>query len=189
MDIVEMRAKLQRELKPSRFEHSLRVYEMALEMAKWYGLPTEKLAVAALLHDCGRRVPVEKSAEQARAWGQPVDDVELRQPILFHQKLGAYIARTEYGVKDSEILDAIARHTTGGKGMSKMAQVVYLADMIEPGRVYPGVEELRQVARQDLRQGMLKCYAHTIKFLLDTGLLVHPDCVAGYNELMTQGDK
>lgn len=189
MDIEAMREKLQRELKPSRFEHSLRVYEMALEMAKWYGLPTEKLAVAALLHDCGRRVPVENSEVQARSWGLPVDEVERRQPILFHQKLGAYIARTEYGVEDPEILDAIGRHTTGGVGMSPMAQVVYLADMIEPGRVYPGVEELRQVSRKDLRQGMLKCYAHTMKFLLDTGLLVHPDCVAGYNELMTQGDK
>ena len=108
---------------------------------------------------------------------------------MFHQKLGAYIARHEYGIDDEEILDAIARHTTGGAGMSPLAQVVYLADMIEPGRVYPGVDELRQAARQSLRQGMIKCYAHTIKFLLDGGLLIHPDCVAGYNELMTQGDK
>lgn len=189
MNFEEMRAKLQRELKSSRYDHSYRVYEMAMEMASWYHLPTEKLAVAALLHDCGRKVDVENSVAQASAWGLVVDDVERHQPILVHQKLGAYLAKQEYGVEDKEILEAIATHTSGGKGMSKMAQVVYLADMIEPGRTYAGVEELRNVARKDLRLGMIQCYAHTMNYLLQQGLLIHPKCIEGYNELLLQGDK
>ena len=104
-----------------RVEILFPVYAMAMEMANWYHLPTEKLAVAALLHDCGRKVDVENSVAQASAWGLVVDDVERRQPILLHQKLGAYLAKQEYGVEDKEILEAIATHTSGGKGMSKMA--------------------------------------------------------------------
>ena len=186
-DLDWMRNKLQGSLKESRFEHSVRVYETALEMADWYGLPKEMLAVAALLHDCGRVVPTGESVKRARALGLAVDEIEARQPILLHQKLGVYYARQEYGVQDEEILAAIGHHTTGGPGMSVMAQVVYLADMIEPGRKFPGVDDLRAAARQGLRQGMLKCYGHTVAYLMQTGMLVHPDCLAGYNELVMQG--
>ncbi len=189
MNFEEMRAKLQSELKPSRYTHSFRVYEMAMEMAKWYGMPTEKLAVAALLHDCGRKIEVQNSVQQALAWNLEVDEVERQQPILLHQKLGAYLAEQEYGIEDKEILKAIASHTTGDKGMSMMAQVVYLADMTEPGRVYDGVEELRAVAKQDLRLGMISCYANTMNYLLQQGLLIHPRCVEGYNELLIQGER
>ena len=31
---------------------------------------------------------------------------------------------------------------------------------------------------------MLKAYAHNMEYLLDQGLLIHPDCLAGYNELV-----
>ncbi|MDO4935988.1 MAG: bis(5'-nucleosyl)-tetraphosphatase (symmetrical) YqeK [Phascolarctobacterium sp.] len=189
MNFEEMRIKLQSELKPSRYAHSFRVYETAMEMAKWYGMPTEKLAVAALLHDCGRKIEVQNSVHQALVWNLGVDDVERQQPILLHQKLGAYLAKQEYGIDDEEILNAIATHTTGDKGMSMMAQVVYLADMIEPGRVYDGMEELREVAKKDLQLGMINCYAHTMNYLLRQGLLIHPKCVEGYNELLFQGDK
>lgn len=53
LTIQEMKDMLEKALPPKRFKHSLGVYETALKMAEHYGMPQEKVAVAALLHDCG----------------------------------------------------------------------------------------------------------------------------------------
>lgn len=184
MTLDEMQALLKESIPGKRYKHSVNVYETALKLAASHQLPTEKIAVSALLHDCGREVPSKESVAKCRELGLPMDQVELHQPILLHAKLGVYNAMHKYGVADQEILDGIMYHTTGIDGMSQLAKVVYLADMIEPGRDFPGVEELRRLAHKDLDGAMLMAYANTIRYLLEGGLLIHPHCIAGYNELI-----
>lgn len=184
LTIEKMQQLLEESLAPKRFKHSVNVYKTALELAKAHKLPVEKIAVSALLHDCGREVPTKESAAKADALGIAIDEVERSQPILLHAKLGAYYAREKYGVTDEEILDGILYHTTGAAGMSELAKVVFLADMIEPGRDFPGVEELRKAARRNLDKAMLMAYSNTMRYLLDGGLLIHPHCIDGYNELI-----
>lgn len=185
MTIEEMRALLQQSLKPKRYEHSLRVYETALKMAKHYRAEEQKVALAALLHDCGRQVSKEESVDKAREMGIPVDPVEEAQPILLHAKLGVYYAIHKYGVdaNDKEVLDAIRYHSTGTADMTDTAKIVFLADLIEPGRDFEGVEAIRKASFQDLDRGMLLSYDNTIRYLLEDGLLIHPDAIAGYNQL------
>lgn len=184
LTIEKMQQLLEESLAPKRFKHSVNVYKTALELAKAHKLPVEKIAVSALLHDCGREVPTKESAAKADALGIAIDEVERSQQILLHAKLGAYYAREKYGVTDEEILDGILYHTTGAAGMSELAKVVFLADMIEPGRDFPGVEELRKAARKNLDKAMLMAYSNTMRYLLDGGLLIHPHCINGYNELI-----
>ena len=185
MTIEEMRALLQQSLKPKRYEHSLRVYETALTMAEHFHADKQKVALAALLHDCGRQVPKEASAAKAEELGIAVDAVEKAQPILLHAKLGVYYAVHKYGVSpdDTEVLDAIRYHSTGTVDMTETAKIVFLADLIEPGRDFEGVEEIRDASFQDLDKGMLRSYENTIRYLLEDGLLIHPDAIAGYNQL------
>ena len=185
MTIEEMRALLQQSLKPKRYEHSLRVYETALKMAGQYRADVEKVAVAALIHDCGRQVPKEASVAKAKELGIPVDPVEAAQPILLHAKLGVYYAVRKYGIDadNKEVLDAIRYHSTGTADMTDTAKIVFLADLIEPGRDFEGVEEIREASFQDLDRGMLLAYDNTIRYLLEDGLLIHPDAIAGYNQL------
>ena len=107
MTIDEMKQLLQASLPPKRYKHSVHVYETALELAKSHKLPEEKIAICALLHDCGREVVSKESAAKADALGIAIDDVERNQPILLHAKLGVYYAQTKYGVTDKEILAGI----------------------------------------------------------------------------------
>ena len=139
MTLEEMQELLKDSIPGKRYKHSVNVYETALKLAEAHGLPTEKIAVSALLHDCGREVPSKESVAKCQELGLPIDEVELHQPILLHAKLGVYNAMHKYGVADQEILDGILYHTTGIDGMIALAKVVYLADMIEPGRDFPGV--------------------------------------------------
>ena len=188
MTIEEMRVLLQQSLKPKRYEHSVRVYETALKMAEHYHADVKKVAVAALIHDCGRRIPKEDSVAKAKELGIPVDPVEEAQPILLHAKLGVYYAVHEYGVnpEDREVLDAIRYHSTGTADMTETARIVFLADLIEPGRDFDGVETIREASFRDLDRGMFLSYENTIRYLLDDGLLIHPDAIAGYNRLAAQ---
>ena len=172
MTIEEMRALLQQSLKPKRYEHSVRVYETALKMAEHYHADVKKVAVAALM-------------AKAKDLGLPIDSVEEAQPILLHAKLGVYFAVRKYGISpdDTEVLDAIRYHSTGKADMTETAKIVFLADLIEPGRDFEGVEALREASFQDLDKGMFLSYENTIRYLLEDGLLIHPDAVAGYNQL------
>ena len=188
MTIEEMRILLQQSLKPKRYEHSVRVYRTALKMAEQYHADAEKVAVAALIHDCGRQISKEASAAKAKELGIPVDPVEEAQPILLHAKLGVYYAIHKYGVSpdDREVLDAIRYHSTGTADMTQTAKIVFLADLIEPGRDFEGVEAIREASFEDLDRGMLLSYDNTIRYLLEDGLLIHPDAVAGYNQLAAE---
>ena len=190
MTIEEMRALLQQSLKPKRYEHSVRVYETALEMAEHYHADVKKVAVASLIHDCGRQISKEDSVAKAKELGIPVDPVEEAQPILLHAKLGVYYAIRKYGVSpdDREVLDAIRYHSTGTADMTQTAKIVFLADLIEPGRDFEGVEALREASFQDLDKGMLLSYDNTIRYLLEDGLLNHPDAIAGYNQLVAKSE-
>lgn len=187
MNLEEMRELLKKSLAPKRFKHSIAVYETAIDLAKVHKLKhelVEKIAIAALLHDCGREIATKASVEKMLALGLPFDVIEEQQPILLHAKLGVYYAQKKYGVTDKEILDGIAYHTTGKVNMSILAMVVFLADMIEPGRDFPGVDGLRKLAYKDLEAAMLSAYGNTTKYLIEGGLLIHPNCIEAYNELL-----
>jgi predicted HD superfamily hydrolase involved in NAD metabolism len=183
MKIEAMRELLKRSVPTKRYNHSVAVYETALKLAQIYGLDENKVAVSALLHDCGREIPSRENLDKAAQLGIKVDEVEKNQPILLHAKLGVYYAQHKYGVEDKEILEGIRYHTTGAAHMSKLAMVVYLADMIEPARDFPGVDQLRQLAKEDLERALFEGLAQTVRYLLDGELLIHPDCIEGYNEL------
>lgn len=94
------------------------------------------------------------------------------------------LAQTEFGVMDAEVIHAIQTHTVGGSGLSKIAKILYLADMIEPNRDFDGVVQLRQVAAQHLDEALLTAYEQSITFVLSRRMLLHPDTVAGRNELV-----
>lgn len=183
LKIEEMKSILKTSLPLKRYQHSVAVYETAMELASVHKLDKEKVAVAALLHDCGREIPGRDSLSKAAELGIEVDETEANQPILLHAKLGVYFARHKYGVKDQEILDGILYHTTGAKNMTPLAMAVYLADLLEPTRDFPGIEEMRRLAKQDMEKAMMRAYAQTIRYLLEYDLLIHPNCIYGYNQL------
>ena len=58
------------------------------------------------------------------------------------------------GVTDSAVIKAVAYHTTGRAQMSLLEKILYLADIIEPGREFDGVEKLREIAHADLERAL-----------------------------------
>ena len=80
---------------------------------------------------------------------------------------------------------AIWRHTVGGTGMTDLDKSIWVADMVEPGRDYPGVEELRRLAKTaSLDDMVLEGLSQSIRFVVAKGHLIHPDTVLARNELL-----
>ncbi len=189
LKLDEMKCMLKKSLPLKRYKHSLGVYETALKLAEAHGINKDKVGVAALLHDCGRQIPSRESLDKMAELGLKVDLIEAAQPVLLHAKLGVYYARNKYGVTDREILDAIRYHSTGINNMTPVAMVVYLADLLEPSRDFSGIEELRKLAMKNMEEAMIFAYSKTIRYLLEYDLLIHPDCIAGYNQLVAAKKK
>jgi predicted HD superfamily hydrolase involved in NAD metabolism len=101
-----------------------------------------------------------------------------------HAPVGAVIAHRDYGVDDPEVLAAIRWHTTGGPEMSLLDEIVFLADYIEPGRTFPGVDRLRALAAASLPEALLAAYDQTLGYLIAGGGLIHPATMEGRNALL-----
>lgn len=106
-------------------------------------------------------------------------------PLLLHAYIGARRVRECYGVESREIEQAIWRHTVGGEHMTCLDKIIYFADMIEPSRDYPGVDELRRLSREaDLDEMVLAGLSQSIAFVLHRNHLIHPDTVLARNEIL-----
>ena len=175
---------LKTSLSSHRFNHTVGVAQSAVQLAALYGADPKKAETAAFLHDTARELDSHKMIKKCEQYGIVIDEIELHVPDLLHGKVGAFIAEEAYGITDPEILDAVKYHTTGRKNMSLMDKIIFIADMIEPGRQFPGVDLLRQKALEDLNQALVAGLNSTIRFVLEKGMLIHPNSIEARKSLL-----
>lgn len=173
-EIRRMQEKLRRALNEKRYRHTVGTVRAAAALAARYGADPARSRLAALLHDCAK-LNGRSIVEQAREEGLPVTPEDERSPGLIHAGLGAIYAHRDYGITDAQVLEAIRCHTAGRLNMTVLDKIIYLADMIEPGRGYEGVEELRRAVREEplddaLRLGIVQ----NIELVRAKGALLHP---------------
>lgn len=186
MNYAQMLDALEKDLTAKRFRHSWGVSQTAERLALRHGLDAAQASIAGLLHDCARELSKKELLSTAEAFGIVMNDVERAEPVLLHAPIAAHWAAEKYGVTDQAVCQAIAVHTVGAKTMSPLDKVLYLADMIEPGRQYPGVEELRVLADIDLDQALLSALEQSIRYILQGGGLLHPATIEARNSLLLQ---
>lgn len=153
MEMMEIQKRLQSILPPYRYYHSLGVSYTAAALAMCYKLDVKRAELTGLLHDSAKFMKGSEMLILAMEKGIEVSEYEKKAPDLLHAKLGAYFARTEYGIEDEEVLSAIRCHTTGKPEMTLLEEIVYVADYIEPSRKgLPHLDEMRSLAFKNLHQ-------------------------------------
>ena len=171
------------QLTEKRYVHTLGVAESAVELAERYGADVKKAELAAIFHDYAKFRPKEEMKQIIMEQNITNDLLDYHSE-LWHAPVGAYLVEQEAGVTDQEILDAIAYHTSGRIGMTLLDKIVYLADYIEPGRSFPGVEEVRKLAEQNLDAAVIQAVRNTINFLMMKKQVVYPATFHTYNDLI-----
>lgn len=165
-NIPKMKKTLKKYIDAGRFEHTEGVMYTAASLAMRYGENMEKALVAGLLHDCAKCIPDHKKVKLCHKNKIAVTVMEEKNPFLLHAKVGAYIAREKYGVRDEEILSAIACHTTGKPDMSLLDKIIYIADYIEPMRSKaPNLADVRKLAFQDIDLALFKILSDSLAYL------------------------
>ena len=185
----EMHRKLRSTQKERRYFHTLGVVKEAVRLAPKYGVEVEKAKIAALLHDCAKNFEHDRFLEIAAEYGVTLEDIAIKEPALIHAFLGAAVAYRDYGVTDKEILDAIYYHTTARANMTNLEKLIYIADMIEPGRTMPQAEELRRMVEENLDDALIYAIDCSIKHVIKKGRIIHPDSIAARNYLIERRDE
>jgi predicted HD superfamily hydrolase involved in NAD metabolism len=171
----------------SRLNHILRVEQMSVDLAQIHNLNLEKAATAGLMHDLAKYFPPQHLLQMAQKEGLEIDAVMAAHPHLLHADVSAIVARKTFGVKDEEVLQAIANHTLGRPEMSLLSCIVFLADTLEPGRGdTPQLQTLRQLSCENIYQAGRKTCEYSLKLLLDTTSLIHPRTIATRNWFMSK---
>lgn len=170
-------------LTEKRYIHTVGVMETAIQLANRFGADAHKAEIAAIFHDYAKFRPVEEMRHIIITQHMASDLLEHNEE-LWHAPVGAFLVEKEVGVEDSEILDAIKYHTSGRINMTLLDKVIFLADYIEPGRDFPGVEEVRQSAKENLDIAVVQSLRNTIQFLLKRNQRIYPKTVDAYNDLL-----
>ncbi len=181
--LEELELRVQGMVKEKRYAHILGCRDTAVDLARKYGADEETVAYAALLHDMTKEFPLEEQLKLAEKWNIILDYEQENLPHLIHADTAAAMAREELGMWDG-VCTAIARHTVGGEGMSREDLIVYLADLMEPTRNYPGVEALREAAARDLTEACILATRRTLDFVTSQGRAPYYKTAQTLQELM-----
>lgn len=152
-------ARLKSSIPERTFKHSVSTTLYAMRFITKLNLNFDKVFLSCILHDCAKHIKT------------PMEGVPL--PVV-HQYTGAEIAQNEYGITDGEILGAIRCHTSGKPAMTDLEKLLYVADMTEPNRSFPGVEKLRKTLDRDFEKGFVDCVRACMDNLLEEKNPIYP---------------
>lgn len=163
-----------------RYKHVMRVEKSALYLAEKYNADKEKVSIAAISHDYAKERSDEEMMDLIISENQDLEMLQFGSNI-WHGPVGAVLLKNEFNISDDEILEAVKYHTIGAPKMSKVAQIIYIADFIEPNRSFKGVEKARQLAENSLEDTLAFIARHTLKNLIKRNMKVYPKAIETYN--------
>lgn len=163
-------------LSSQRIAHTAGCEHEAVQLAKLWGEDPEKAAVAGILHDSTKNLSYEEQLILCDKYGIILDNAQRENPKLLHAITGAALAKDRFGVSE-EISQAIRWHTTGKPDMTTLEKIIYLADYIEPTRDFEGVEQLRELAYEDLDKALALGLEMSLEELRRQNVEPHRDTV------------
>ena len=172
---------LRENLKQSRLEHTYRVAEEAVKLAKIWGEDPAKAELAALFHDAYRNINWGQLCEYVNRFGL---EARYKDSInLAHSKIAAAAMREIWGIEDEDMINAVSYHTTGRAGMSLLEKIIFVADAAEPGRTYPGVDKIRGALGESIDRACLISLEGMMGFLEGQGASIDPDTISARDYL------
>ncbi len=171
-----------RTLSEKRFEHTCEVKKLAVKLAKAYNADSEKVALAAYLHDIAKEMPKDKMLQIFSKNDIMSNGINKRPQPVWHGIAGAIVAKDEHGVNDDDVLNAIAYHTTGRLNMTLIEKIIYIADMASEDRDYPEAEEIRKAVMKNIDKTIVSCLGLNIEWLKAEGKVVDIQTLEAYKQ-------
>ena len=168
---------VKKSLSAHRWKHTVGVAVMAAQNCTRYNVSERDAVTAALFHDCGK----ELSRDDPSISGCNIPN-DVPPPVV-HQFTGAYIAEHIYGRSDCNLLNAIKYHCSGRENMSPLEKLIYLSDMLEEGRDYDGVQQLRDIFKSDKDEAFFCAVKRQLDYINNSGFPVYSLTQKAYDYL------
>ncbi|MCQ2416948.1 MAG: bis(5'-nucleosyl)-tetraphosphatase (symmetrical) YqeK [Oscillospiraceae bacterium] len=168
-------------LSKKRYTHSVNVARSAVELAERWGADPKQACLAGLLHDCCKELPFPEQEALMQEGPFEVSEAEWQSKPVWHGIAATSFISAELGIEDKDILNAVRWHTVGRANMSRLEEVIYIADLISADRTYRDVERFRKMAQIDLEKTMFCALEYAIESVLKKGNLLPVSTVEAYN--------
>ena len=107
-----------------------------------------------------------------KKYNLPKELLNAENKNMIHGFTASILVKEKYNFTEDMVL-AIRYHTTGYPNMDLLAKIVYLADKIEKGKDYPGIEEERLIAYQNIDKAIILCLKNQIKHLKEKNKVIN----------------
>ncbi|MCG6194241.1 bis(5'-nucleosyl)-tetraphosphatase (symmetrical) YqeK [Leptospira sp. FAT2] len=170
------------EITVTRWEHSLRVAEIAKELALIHSKDEAELAyLAGIVHDITKQKTPEFHLTLFKEVGQ--EELEKLPSAAWHAYSASIYLKSQYDLKHEGVLSAVRNHTLGAETPGPLDLILYAADFLgsdyaEKNPLYP---DWREQARKNLYLGVLCKAKNTMEDLIASQKTIHPRTVFTYN--------
>ncbi|MHB1485439.1 MAG: nicotinate (nicotinamide) nucleotide adenylyltransferase [Saccharofermentanales bacterium] len=186
--IQEYECAIQKILDRERIIHSVNTMIEAMKLSEKFRGDTQKSAIAGLIHDCAKTKMIENGNNEILR-NEPYLMETTAPTDIIHAYIGRTMAIDEFRIYDTDILNAVYYHTTSRANSSLLEKIIFVADKIEPSRTFPGIEEIRVIAHENLDEGLWVCLRDIIRLLYDTGKTPHPDTIEAFESISKEKEK
>lgn len=189
LDLKKIQINVKKYLNEKRYEHVKRVVTKAKELAEIHNVNVEKVEASAWLHDVAKFFELSTMLDLIKNKYPEVSDDNSKMTSILHGFAGAEFVRNNYdlfGVDDEEILDGIKYHTIGSEKMNDISKIVYLADAIEEGRNWEGVDKARKIAKTNLNEAIKYEIDEKLVYLINKDTVIHPNIIKFRNSLINK---
>ena len=142
-----------------RFNHTIRVKDTALEIAKVAKYPDlNQVYYAAMYHDVAKEFGKDKVLSLVKNY-----DKNYYPTIhTLHGLASAEYVEKHFNVTDKVVLEAISEHVIPHDNCSTLTKIIYCADKLEPNRTKEDVSDRKyylNLVKKDLNKGFDKLYS------------------------------
>lgn len=180
---------LKENLSKKRYNHSVNVANAAVKLAERFDVDKDKAYIAGLVHDTAKELPVDEQLDLVMKSQLNVSEVEKKSTPLFHAIAGAELIQSLFDIHDTDIINAVRYHTVACKDMPKLAQIIYLADLISDDRDYKDVKKMRKYCEQSLEKGMVEALKFSISDSVKKENTIPSSTFEAYNDFVLLNSK
>lgn len=165
---------LKEKLGEYRYNHCLNVASISKSLAEIYNVDPTKAYITGLLHDIAKEFTEEENKYYLKKYHLPRRLLKDKYKKILHSYIGACYVKDVYNM-DDDVVNAVKYHTTASPKMDMLSKIVFVADKIDPNKKYPGIEEERRLAYENIDAALKLCLENNIKKLANSGKKPHKD--------------
>ena len=178
-----IKERLKSTLSEKRYNHSLAVMQRCEELAKIYGEDVEKARLIGLAHDVAKEMKIDEVMKFIQEKQIQFDETEMKNPGLWHAKIGARICKDEFGFTQ-DMVQAVENHTTAKAGMDVLSQILFVADATGLDREWNDLDEYRKLSEENLLETVIRIIELNINRNIQKRKQIHPRSITARNAFL-----